>query len=197
MFGHWVSQTRKLNRHYQSVIRLGFWNAKKGNSKLQYNAVKTKKNKRGRKMVYKISKEIVLDTEWIDKDIHIGAYNSKPVIIAGTQDTAMKGLSDKGKPLTGGANRFLGWQVTAFGVNPELDDEDVDKYARIGDTNSNSIALFPTIPGTNLSSVLQEDISIAANNKNKANFLSLYNSGTKLTKHNIKQLNNIDFVGDN
>ena len=196
MFGHWESQTRKLNRHYQSVMRLGFWNARKGKSKLNYAAVKTKKNKRGRKMVYKISKEIVLDTEWTDGDKHIGAYNHDPVIIAGLKDTAMKGLSDIGKPLSGGANRFLGWQVTAFGLNPEIDDEDVYKYARIkGDPNE--IALFPTEPGTNMIYEIQKDISVVRSVKNQSNFLSLYNSGKNIAKHDITQLNNVDFVGDN
>ena len=100
--------------------------------------------------------------------------------------------------MAGGANRFLGWQVTAFGVNPELDYEDVLKYANIkGFERDYDTALFPTTPGSDMREEIQKDISIAPNNKNKSNFLSLYKSGINITKHDITQLNNIDFVGNN
>ena len=139
MFGQWESQTRKLNRHYQSVRRLGFWNmirhirravfeSTKSENSLNYDStgytyeeINEETKQMEEKIMYVNSLKVHMDSEWKTEDgkAVIGAYNSVPAKFIGLADTKIKNLTDNGDPLASGTNRFLGYQLTIFTVSPE------------------------------------------------------------------------------
>ena len=108
MYGHWLSGTRKLNKHWQSAIWHSIFTMRKGNGNLSYEM--TKEEKDG-KVMYSASN---LKQGKVYR-VKYGAASKVDVVSLG--GTGMKYMLDNGDKLEDSTEYFLGFQVTAYMYN--------------------------------------------------------------------------------
>lgn len=198
MFGHFVSETRKLNRHYQSEINLGLFNAIQTDNLLVYKGFKSLSQLSysaiqgtiGGQNMYIIKGSMTLDKE-IKKDNNvIGNYNSVPYNLIANDGVAMDKLYDGQQQLTGTDKKFFGYQITTFYLNKD-GRKDTSNYFIPG--NYTQGVLFPN----NLEQLKAENPMFQAIDAIDSGVYvpQYYFKLPKEQKHDTSQVGNKEYIG--
>ena len=191
MYGHWQSGTRKLNKHWQSVIMNSILRMRNGSKKIAY-----KSRKSIDELSYKMTREIkdgkVMYSSSNLKQgkvylVKYGAASKVDVVSLG--GTGMKYILDNGDELKDSDKYFLGFQVTAYMYNKTGTTEvwnNTDTY------DYNHYEGKWTIPKEGYYTVARPLSSL----NQTSQLVSSYKQFSNKLKHDTSQFGNSKFVGN-
>lgn len=209
MHGQWQSQTRRLNRHYQSVDDLGVFNANLFKSLLSYKSPSfgsklkylSQLGKIGDDNMYIVKASGTLDGIIKDagnKDAVVGNYNTVPIKLIANSGEALQNFYDRDNRLDGTDDKFYGEQITAVFLNQEYRAKDLEYdvknfwYASNDNYNTNNpypINLDQDYGGSASSQVFE----LHADPKIK--LIKWFEALTSSSKHDASQLGNKEYIG--
>lgn len=192
MYGHWQSGTRKLNKHWQSVIINSIFRMRSGSKKIAYKSRKSI-DELSCKMTREIKDGKVMYSSSNLKQgkvylVKYGAASKVDVVSLG--GTGMKYILDNGDELKDSDKYFLGFQVTAY------------MYNRTGTTDvwTNTNTDIGTNYYSGIWTIPKDNYYITANTLSSLNqtsqLVSSYKKFSNKLKHDTSQFGNSKFVGN-
>lgn len=209
MFGHWESQTRKLNRHYQSANALHEFNADLFESLLDYKSKSfgsklkylSQLGKIGDDNMYIVKTSGTLDgiiKDAKNKDAVVGNYNTVPIKLIANSGTALQSFYDRSNLLDGTDNKFYGEQITAVYLNGVYRAKDHDYDAKDYWWASNDVLSTHNPYPVNLDQqygAYSECECFELHADPNLKLIKWFNSLPSSSKHDNSQLGNTEYIG--